>query len=267
MALTFKQIPLSQINLEGTKANPNFEANLESYLEKLQNRLNQDETNKVANTLQQFFTDLGFSADSQHKQSGAKGNSNIDLALLKNGDVKVIIEAKKKNNTKEMFSPTNLNCRALHECVLYYLRERDSSLLTPNTSLSFIIITDFHKFYIFKSSEFRRIFEKSKPIQELYKNFSDKKNIFASKATNQDFYDELSKIIDSKNFLDSIDRDGDLSSIDLEGFHFDLSKINEKDLKTIARILSPEFLYNERSIDPNALNERFYLELLHILGT
>lgn len=55
MALTFKQIPLSQINLEGTKANPNFEANLESYLEKLQNRLNQDETNKVANTLQKFL--------------------------------------------------------------------------------------------------------------------------------------------------------------------------------------------------------------------
>ncbi len=43
MTLTFKQIPLSQINLEGTKANPNFEANLESYLEKLKNRSSQDE--------------------------------------------------------------------------------------------------------------------------------------------------------------------------------------------------------------------------------
>ena len=55
MTLTFKQIPLSQIDLEGTKANPNFEDNLESYLEKLKNRSSQDETNKVANTLQKFL--------------------------------------------------------------------------------------------------------------------------------------------------------------------------------------------------------------------
>lgn len=102
-----------------------------------------------------------------------------------------------------MFSPDNVNCRALHECILYYLRERDENLLTPNTSLTYIIITDFYQFYIFKSSEFKRLFE-SRQIKSLYKNFTEKKGLFEKNPKNEDFYSELKKILSSVGFLDSV---------------------------------------------------------------
>nr|WP_278917016.1 Eco57I restriction-modification methylase domain-containing protein [Helicobacter pullorum] len=195
-----------------------------------------------------------------------------------------------------MFSPKNVNCRALHECILYYLRERDENLLTPNTSLTYIIITDFYQFYIFKSSEFKRLFE-SRQIKNLYKNFTHKKGLFEKNPKNEDFYSELKKILSSVGFLDSV-RDSSKPSnsphtnplnanlpqanpshtnlsqenppqANIEGYYFDLrtfDSLKPKELHHIATLLSPEFLHDERTLDPNAISEPFYRELLHILG-
>ena len=195
-----------------------------------------------------------------------------------------------------MFSPDNINCRALHECILYYLRERDENLLTPNTSLTYIIITDFYQFYIFKSSEFKRLFE-SRQIKSLYKNFTNKKGLFEKNPKNEDFYSELKKILSSVGFLDSV-RDSSKPSnsphtnpinanpphtnpshtnlsqenppqANIEAYYFDLrifDSLKPKDKAHIATLLSPEFLHDERTLDPNAISEPFYRELLHILG-
>ena len=265
-----------------------FQAALESYLSHLQNLRNQNEPAIVANVLAPFLQSLGLNARAAHKQ---KGKSEIDLALLKNNNVEVIIEAKKPSNKEEMFSPKNVNCRALHECILYYLRERDENLLTPNTSLTYIIITDFYQFYIFKSSEFKRLFE-SRQIKSLYKNFTEKKGLFEKNPKNEDFYSELKKILSSVGFLDSV-RDSSKPSnsphtnplnanpsqanlsqenppqANIEGYYFDLrtfDSLKPKDKTYIATLLSPEFLHDERTLDPNAISEPFYRELLHILG-
>ena len=270
-----------------------FQATLESYLSHLQNLRNQNEPAIVANVLAPFLQSLGLDVRAAHKQ---KGKSEIDLALLKNNNVEVIIEAKKPSNKEEMFSPTNVNCRALHECILYYLRERDENLLTPNTSLTYIIITDFYQFYIFKSSEFKRLFE-SRQIKNLYKNFTHKKGLFEKNPKNEDFYSELKKILSSVGFLDSV-RDSSKPSnsphtnpinanlpqanpshmnlsqenppqANIEGYYFDLrtfDSLKPKELHHIATLLSPEFLHDERTLDPNAISEPFYRELLHILG-
>ena len=270
-----------------------FQAALESYLSHLQNLRNQNEPAIVANVLAPFLQSLGLDVRAAHKQ---KGKSEIDLALLKNNNVEVIIEAKKLSNKEEMFSPENVNCRALHECILYYLRERDENLLTPNTSLTYIIITDFYQFYIFKSSEFKRLFE-SRQIKSLYKNFTEKKGLFEKNPKNEDFYSELKKILSSVGFLDSV-RDSSKPSnsphtnplntnpsqanpshtnlsqenppqANIEGYYFDLrtfDSLKPKDKAHIATLLSPEFLHDERTLDPNAISEPFYRELLHILG-
>ena len=270
-----------------------FQAPLETYLSHLQNLQNQNEPAIVANVLAPFLQSLGLNARAAHKQ---KGKSEIDLALLKNNNVEVIIEAKKPSNKEEMFSPTNVNCRALHECILYYLRERDENLMTPNTSLTYIIITDFYQFYIFKSSEFKRLFE-SRQIKSLYKNFTNKKGLFEKNPKNEDFYSELKKILSSVGFLDSV-RDSKQPSnsphtnplnanlpqanpshtklsqenppqANIEGYYFDLrnfDSLKPKELHHIATLLSPEFLHDERTLDPNAISEPFYRELLHILG-
>ena len=267
-----------------------FQAALETYLTNLAKYLttNQNEPAIVANVLAPFLQSLGLDVRAAHKQ---KGKSEIDLALLKNNNVEVIIEAKKPSNKEEMFSPENVNCRALHECILYYLRERDENLLTPNTSLTYIIITDFYQFYIFKSSEFKRLFE-SRQIKNLYKNFTHKKGLFEKNPKNEDFYSELKKILSSVGFLDSVRDSSKLSNpphtnplntnpsqanlsqenppqANIEGYYFDLrtfDSLKPKELHHIATLLSPEFLHDERTLDPNAISEPFYRELLHILG-
>ncbi|MDE5592017.1 MAG: class I SAM-dependent DNA methyltransferase, partial [Helicobacter sp.] len=50
----------------------------------------------------------------------------------------------------------------------------------------------------------------------------------------------------------------------LQGTYFNLR--NDKHLEFVSKILSKEFLHNEFKKDSNALNHKFYFELLHILG-
>ena len=174
--------------------------------------------------------------------------------MLKDNQVEVIIEAKKPENFKEFFSEKNPNCKALHECVLYYLREREKG----NINLNFIIITNFYEFYVFRVAEFKRYFYKNKDIDNLYKILNKK----GSEIENQtEFYEELSKIL-NKEFKG--DREGNLFNTTLKGTYFNLNE--PKELNYVHQILSREFLHNEFKKDTNALNKGFYNELLYILG-
>ena len=144
-----------------------FKQKVAQYLESYEQNKGHNESAIVANALAPFLKELGFHAQPAYKQ---QGNSEIDLSLLKDSKVEIIIEAKKQPiNAKEMFSPNKPNCKALHECILYYFREHegDSQTLIPNVNLRFIIITDFTQFYIFSAREFERHFYKNKAISNL----------------------------------------------------------------------------------------------------
>lgn len=130
--------------------------------------------------------DLGFTPHSSYKQ---KGNSEVDLALLKDNQVEIIIEAKKPDS-KEFFEPQKPNCKALRQYVLYYLRERQN-----NIKLKFIIITDFFQFFIFSAKEFEKYFYRNKAVQDLYKIYLDKGSLIANQ---QEFYIELEKILNKE---------------------------------------------------------------------
>ncbi|TLD80447.1 hypothetical protein LS68_006770 [Helicobacter sp. MIT 05-5293] len=170
-----------------------FKAKVEQYLESLEAHKNQNEKGIVSNALMPFLQGLGFQAQVAYKH---QANSEIDCALLKDSQVEVIIEAKKPENNKEMFSPNNPNCKALHECILYYLRERkgENQNLTRNASVRYILITDFYQFYIFNALAFKKCFEDNKEIQKLYKKLYEKGSLIENQ---NDFYKELSQILDS----------------------------------------------------------------------
>ena len=119
---------------------------LKDYKTSLENNLKNNEDSLVANALSKFFENLHFECEIK---SIHQGNSGIDLALKKDKQIQVIIEAKLPHS-KEFFSQSKPNCKALHECILYYLRERKAL----NSSLKHIIITDFYRFYIFKADLF-----------------------------------------------------------------------------------------------------------------
>lgn len=238
----------------------------------------QNEDALVANALAPFLQGLQFKTSIKAKQ---EGKSEVDLILLKNGEISVLVEAKKPENSKEFFSPQNVNCKALAECILYYLRQRNANggggfnyenlgSKSPNSSIKFIIITNFYDFYIFKAREFERLFATNKHFITLYTNFTNPNSLF--KGNTDEFYKETSKLLNSTEYLKSISQDAH-EKPSLKGFHLNLKpilaqdKADFKSLKPIFKAFHKDFLLDEfNPNDANSLNSAFYEELLYILG-
>lgn len=236
---------------------------MKDYKTSLENNLKNNEDSLVANALSKFFENLHFECEIK---SIHKGNSGIDLALKKDKQIQVIIEAKLPHS-KEFFSQSKPNCKALHECILYYLRERKAL----NSSLKHIIITDFYRFYIFKADLFEELFNKNKYFKEAFENFESKNSLF--KGNTDEFYKECEKLLSSEKYLDSITRKDLFDEPSLKGVFIDLKPILEQEkpsfskLKPVFKIFHKDFLLSEfNPNDANLLNNAFYKELLYILG-
>ncbi|AGT74795.1 eco57I restriction-modification methylase family protein [Helicobacter pylori SouthAfrica20] len=173
-----------------------------------------------------------------------KPTKKIDSAILNdNNKVEVIIEFKALKNPNEFIKKGDLNVKALHESLLYYLTERKEG----NNNLKHLILATIKELYIIDANEFE-IFNKDKEIKKAFKNCHDKKgNDPRIKA----FYDACQKRL---NELDH----------SLKYHHISLKKEN---LALIYQVLSPNFLLKiPKYSDANTLNKDFYEELLYILG-
>ncbi|MFP4486069.1 MAG: class I SAM-dependent DNA methyltransferase, partial [Campylobacterales bacterium] len=212
----------------------------------------QSEPNIVTNALKPFFEALGYTS-ATHSQ---KGHSGIDL-ILKNSDEKpgVIIEAKKEGS-REFITKDSLNKRALHEAVLYFMRERDRG----NLALYHIIITDFYQFYLFDAKDFDRLFWQNKQIKKLYTNYKDPSILGDGTSF---FYEGLQRELE-RTKADLID------DLEIECAYFNLKEyesLDEKKSIALYKLLSSDTLLKEfNPNDANSLNREFYSELLHILG-
>ncbi|MGL2742755.1 DUF7149 domain-containing protein [Helicobacter pylori] len=173
-----------------------------------------------------------------------KPTKKIDSAILnENNKVEVIIEFKALKNPNEFIKKGDLNVKALHESLLYYLTERKEG----NNNLKRLILGTIKELYIIDANEFE-VFNKDKEIQKAFKDCHDKKgNDPRTKA----FYDACQKR------LNELDRS-------LKYHHIPLKKEN---LALIYQALSPNFLLKiPKYSDANTLNKDFYEELLYILG-
>ncbi|MGN8373736.1 DUF7149 domain-containing protein [Helicobacter pylori] len=168
----------------------------------------------------------------------------IDSAILnENNKVEVIIEFKALKNPNEFIKKGDLNVKAFHEGLLYYLTERKEG----NNNLKHLILATIKELYIIDADEFE-VFNKDKEIKNAFKNCHDRKgNDPRTKA----FYDACQKR------LNELDRS-------LKYHHIPLKKEN---LALIYQALSPNFLLKiPKYSDANTLNKDFYEELLYILG-
>lgn len=141
---------------------------------------------------------------------------------------------------------------------------------SPNSSIKFIIITNFYDFYIFKAREFERLFATNKHFITLYANFTNPNSLF--KGNTDEFYKETSKLLNSPEYLKSISQDSH-EKPSLKGFHLNLKpilaqdKADFKSLKPVFKAFHKDFLLDEfNPNDANSLNSAFYEELLYILG-
>ncbi len=173
-----------------------------------------------------------------------KPTKRIDSAILNDNDkVEVIIEFKALKNPNEFIKKGDLNVKALHESLFYYLIERKNG----NNNLKHLILATIKELYIIDANEFE-VFNKDKEIENAFKNCHDRKG---NDTRTEAFYDVCQKR------LNELDRS-------LKYRHIPLKKEN---LALIYQTLSPNFLLKiPKYSDANTLNKDFYEELLYILG-
>ncbi len=184
---------------------------------------------------------------------------DVDFVIRKGGKgtpPAVLFEVKREANKADMIRKDDINRKAMHELILYFMRERKSG----NTDIQHLIICTEFEFYVFEASIFER---------EFYRNAAFRKDFEAwaagqkSDKTTEFFYREI-----AAKFLES-------KGTELEAAYFDLrvysSKLNagveSKEIVKLYKILGPYFLINkELANDSNSLNKAFYDELLHLIG-
>jgi hypothetical protein len=234
-----------------------FKNNLIALLDKISviEKQPKDESEEhLKNNLRDFLRDTYY-IDSNAINTKDKKDLVIHIGKSTDTDVAVIIEAKRPSNKNEMVSAENANKKALHELILYYLTERNAK---ENVQLKQLVVTDINQWFIIDANYFDKHIYRNTQIRKLYETkVNDKKD-------NPWFYEEIAKIV---------------SKIDIEipCVYFDIrdyEKIlrntatdDDKELVALYKILSPQHLLKIATPnDSNTLNERFYKELLHIIG-
>lgn len=249
---------LSQKSVVSTDVDA-FKAALGTYVENVQQLTasKQSEPNIVAGALMPFLqaVPLGYNCR-PHSQ---KGQSGIDLAILSGKDVTVIIEAKAVGS-KDMITAHDLNKKAFHEAIFYFMQERSRK----NDKLAHIVITDFQEWYVFDAKDFERLFWGN---SQLNKTFHAYHNPNLLTTSTSEVYaaiaEELPRILKDLFTEEVIDS----AYFSLADTKISKGGIKDKELTAIYKLLSPDSLlkgFNPN--DANSLNREFYNELLYILG-
>ena len=224
---------------------------------KLLNELNPKESEEHnKNYVAKFFQNSFYSGNLVNT------SGKIDLAIYLGKDAKskvgVIGEVKAPSEKNDMPVKDNLNVKAMHQVMLYYLRER---IEEKNDDIKNIFITNGYEWFIFDAKLFEKLFHKNNELVKRYKSWAADKKV----SSNTDhFYKEI-----ASDFLNNLDAE-------IEFVHFDLRKY-EKELKSksgderklisLYKIFSKPFLLKEQfTNDSNSLDKSFYNELLYIIG-
>ncbi len=189
-----------------------------------------------------------------------KGRSDL---VIHNGNsskssVGVIIEVKKPLNKSEMLSSNKMNVKAFQELLLYYLRERISN---NNIELKQLIVTNLYEWFIFDANLFEKVFANDK---KLVSNFKDFENGRLSGRTTDFFYKNI-----AEPAIETAIKEGlTFTHFNILDYKKSLKNNNENSkISVLYKLLSPENLLKLPFInDSNNLNQKFYSELLHIIG-
>lgn len=170
----------------------------------------------------------------------------------------VLFETKKPSN-HEMVTTTDLNRKAMHEIILYYLRER---IEHHNNDIKYLVITNIYEWFVFDAPEFERLFFKNSSLVKEYRAWMAKQKV----STNNDlFYNEI-----AKPFLAGLAEEIEYTYFDIREYEKplkDSDKNNDNKLIPLFKVLSPTHLLKlPFANDSNTLDKGFYNELLYIIG-
>lgn len=171
----------------------------------------------------------------------------------------VLLEVKRPGNRADMPGTDNLNYKAMHELLLYYLQER---VQHKNHDLRHLIVTNVHEWFVFDALEFDRVFYRN---SQLRKDFTDWSEGRKSSSGTDFFYKEIAapaiaSLTDTLTYtwFDLRESEKALRNRDLR---------DDVKLVQLYKLFSPPHLLKEAfANDANSLDRDFYLELLHIIG-
>ena len=186
-----------------------------------------------------------------------------DLVIHNGKDAKtavgVIIEVKSPVNKAEMITVDNINGKALHELVLYYLRER---ITHKNTELKHVVVSNIYEWFVFDAQLFNKLFAENKTFVKQFIDFEEKR--LSGNKTDY-FYNDI-----AKPFIASLQGTIEFAHFDIRKYDKPLrnnDKADDKPLIALFKLLSPEHLLKlSFANDSNTLDKNFYNELLHIIG-
>lgn len=171
----------------------------------------------------------------------------------------VILETKKPGNKPEMPKEGNLNCKALQELLLYFMRER---ITNRNLDLKNLVVTDVYEWYIFDAQLFERLFAENKSLVKRFEDFEQKD---LSGIKTEFFYKEIAAPI-----IEEVPEELEHTYFDIRKYEKPLRNEDKKDdvkLVALYKLLSAEHMLKKPfTNDSNSLDKQFYSELLHIIG-
>jgi len=253
--------PRKALNKAWLKTKPNrsqietFKQNLSQLLEHISETESEEfHKNLVSHFLKNTYYHDRFFINTKERE---------DLAIYtgKNAGspVGVIIEAKKPSNKTEMLSVENINTKALHELILYYLRERVSG---KNLELKHLVATNIYEWFIFDSTDFEKWFTQNRAFVKQFTDFEEKR---LSGTDTGFFYKNI-----AAPFVEKMEEEITFTYFDLGDIEESLRNQNfenEKKLIPAFKLFSPEHLLKlPFANDSNSLDRGFYNELLHIIG-
>ena len=247
---TFRLHPVSRAEMD------RFKAGLRQLLDRI------DETESEENVkghLMEFLRDSGFKPAYLVATKDTK-----DLVIHTGSEaaspVGVICEVKRPANLAEMPTLFSLNTRAMHELLLYYLRER---VLAGNNDIRRLIITNLYEWFIFDAHDFERLFGVQTLLSRHFRAWHEGRK---SGRTTEHFYNEI-----ARPYLRNLKADAiPYTYFNLKEYAPTLLNTDRSDdeaLVPLLKVLSPTHLLKlPFGNDSNTLNREFYDELLHLIG-
>ncbi len=238
-----------------------FKTNLVLLLDKIsviESQPKDESEEHLKNDLRDFLRDTYY-RDINAINTKDKKDLVIHLGKTTDSEVGVIIEAKRPSNKSEMLTRDNINVKAFHELILYYLRER---ITHKNLQIKYLIATNIYQWFIFDAQIFDKLFAQNKIFVEQFQKFEGKR---LSDNRTAAFYEEI-----AKPFVNNIEAEINFTWFDISDFEKPLRNADRQDdnsLIALYKLFSPQHLLKlPFANDSNSLDKSFYAELLHIIG-
>lgn len=224
-------------------------------MQKMLKNVNTDESEEHnKNLVMEFLSDAFYKRTNAINTKGKTDAAIYASPDSKDSNILVLIEAKGPGRP-DMAKRTELNCKALHELILYYIREEEN---IHNTEIKHLIITNCYEWFVFDKTCFYRLFLANKKFT--------KDVVDADRENTTDYVYE--QVIRKK--VEEVKHKLKYTYFNLADYKEKLNDdtiITTRKFISIYKLLSPTHLLKlPFQNDHNALNRGFYNELLYIMG-